>query len=735
MTLGTPAPLRLSLFNMSTKAKESPGDENNRPRPTHFAGLQPLRSGCHRLKQSRLVRDVHSVSGKQIAIGNNKIIGNNSKVSKCSSLASTILAEKETGTQDIEMLDATDATSASLNNGLNRRSTSKTAFTPKDPPIVYVDRDGDVVEIISSTSSNADYFGVSNTNQTHKLWSTSSNMVRLRAPGNSALEAPSTLQYRPSRPQSFRTIDQDKRKFSAYMSSAEEPDIQMVDAVITKPYTSRAQPHRKADQGPITAYLCPESSGQEQDVQILNTAIARNFPVYRNSKIGPGDYLDDAAFDQWMKVNSPRSLQEINEEDEAAVEDFAEEDFIVSHLRELVISSSTGPSSSPVRKTTWQQRNSNLDTLKNRVLDLRKDVTVELHNGSFLWIQSVQRNFWGPITIRGYRLARDGYCGSRLPDGRLNELVWINEINEEGRRAGLESALHEEQITDVKRVREVIYTNCPWPEFSCYGEAQRALNGNMIDDAKTRENGRLCCRWKYVQVNSRLRTDAEACLSLLSEEEAVGIGALEASVVQREWQGYKGKIPGGSSKKAVFNVETGKTTFLQQYNLGDCFCGAGGISRGATQAGLQVAWGFDEDAPAIGAHAENFAKYGTKSLELNDAQFIQLLKDKPGEYSVDIAHYSPPCQPFSSANHNKNVDKDFTNQKALFSVQDLTELLKPRIATIEETAGLMHRHQQWFDTLINIFSSLSYSIRWKIVRCQDHGIPQTRVRLLLMAAA
>ncbi|KAL9131968.1 MAG: hypothetical protein Q9217_000248 [Psora testacea] len=37
----------------------------------------------------------------------------------------------------------------------------------------------------------------------------------------------------------------------------------------------------------------------------------------------------------------------------------------------------------------------------------------------------------------------------------------------------------------------------------------------------------------------------------------------------------------------------------QRYTFGDCFCGGGGMSRGAIMAGLRVEWGFDFDHPHV----------------------------------------------------------------------------------------------------------------------------------------
>jgi 16S rRNA G966 N2-methylase RsmD len=634
--------------------------------------------------QGRSNSEAPSAIGRNIEVDNGKSSARNLELSN-RSLSST--------DRDTEMPDAPKASCPSSSSGLFQIPARQPSFPAAGDPVVYVAEDGGHIEITRSSTRDPDS-GVSNIYEGTSPLESGTTTVWPNALGNSSVGASRSRSAPRSRPRFRRQADQGQ---------------------------SQASP-----------YLFSEPSSQEPDVQILDSKITAVFPAFTNSKLCPGDYLDDAAFEKMMSSCAPHSNQEINEDDDAAVEDFAEEEYLVDHLRSLVISLPTENLSNSARKTTWK---ASVDPDVVKQLNLRKGVTVELQNGSFLWIDSVRENSWRAIALRGYKLVRDGYCGAKLPSGRTNELVWVNEIDEEGHGAGLESVIHEVQVSDVKRARQIFYTNCPWPICSYDESKESGRNRGPPNDAIALEHGKLYCRWKYNEVKSRLKTDAEACLTMLSEKEAIGVGGLEASVVRQVWREDKGPRPGGSSVRSAFDVETGETISFPQYNLGDCFCGAGGISRGATQAGLQVAWGFDDNEEAIKTHAENFSAYGTRSLKLKDGEMIDRIKANPGKYKVDIAHYSPPCQPFSSANHNKNAERDFANQKALFSLHDLTRLLKPRIATIEETAGMMHRHKQWFNALIHIFTNLGYSVRWKIVRCQEHGIPQSRVRLILMAAA
>ncbi|QVM13109.1 hypothetical protein D8B26_007725 [Coccidioides posadasii str. Silveira] len=79
---------------------------------------------------------------------------------------------------------------------------------------------------------------------------------------------------------------------------------------------------------------------------------------------------------------------------------------------------------------------------------------------------------------------------------------------------------------------------------------------------------------------------------------------------------------------------------------------------------------------------------------------------------VDILHFSPPCQTFSSAK-TIAAATDSANEACIFSSRELLLKVKPRVATMEETSGLQERHKQFLYATIHTFVDLGYSIRWK----------------------
>lgn len=175
----------------------------------------------------------------------------------------------------------------------------------------------------------------------------------------------------------------------------------------------------------------------------------------------------------------------------------------------------------------------------------------------------------------------------------------------------------------------------------------------------------------------------------------------------------------------------------QMFTYGDAFCGAGGTTRGAFMAGLRVKWGFDFNKHACETWRANFPLARCYTMAAH--QFVQLAQRAerngfPEIMKVDILHLSPPCQYFSDA-HTVNGKDDEMNTASLFAVRDIIEVAKPRIVTLEQTFGITRSKFMWYlSALIQMFTSLDFSIRWAVVQLAQWGLPQSRRRLIIIAA-
>ncbi|EHY59240.1 hypothetical protein HRR81_003322 [Exophiala dermatitidis] len=383
-------------------------------------------------------------------------------------------------------------------------------------------------------------------------------------------------------------------------------------------------------------------------------------------------------------------------------------------------------------------------------LDLSPGSDVELEDGSFLRIESTGTDFFDEPYIQGKRLFPHTASELLMPE-LGNELTWImrfeNNLNTEEyqKRVG---------FSPSKAVRncKILFTNQRYQDIN----ASHGLQGGQFGDLPV-----YFCRWKCTLPPEDLRRRPNegfrhkmGKIEHLRSKEADSLTVISRELrrqvrlripdleVRKRWRGAEFAQEWlGSHKIYGVNEETGALeVVLRQYTFGDSFCGAGGTSCGALQAGLRLKWGFDQDEIAIRTYKFNFAdKTGVDARREHVSDFLAAAAEarikKNLKFFVDIIHLSPPCQPFSPANTTPNEDLNEKNRAALTSIDDILRFCKPRIATLEEAAGMEHpKHQGWLRKLVTMFVDHGYSVRWKVVTLKTFGVPQTRDRLIVIAS-
>lgn len=86
--------------------------------------------------------------------------------------------------------------------------------------------------------------------------------------------------------------------------------------------------------------------------------------------------------------------------------------------------------------------------------------------------------------------------------------------------------------------------------------------------------------------------------------------------------------------------------------------------------------------------------------------------------------------------HTRPGQNDELNQATFSAVTELINKVKPRIVTLEETFGLTRQVDTlpWFTAMIQMFTKLGFSVRWKVFNLCDFGLPQPRKRLIIFAS-
>ncbi|MGC9148956.1 MAG: DNA cytosine methyltransferase [Sulfolobales archaeon] len=165
----------------------------------------------------------------------------------------------------------------------------------------------------------------------------------------------------------------------------------------------------------------------------------------------------------------------------------------------------------------------------------------------------------------------------------------------------------------------------------------------------------------------------------------------------------------------------------------DLFSGAGGFARGFENAGFRIVLGVDNDRSAI------------KSFKLNFPHAIALnedIKDVTGKDIIDLLEYSPriiigspPCEPFTGANPNREkrpldrLFKDPIGQLTLHFIRIVSEI-KPDIFVMENVPALAERDIKF--AIEDLLRKAGYKeIYFNILRAEDYGTPSHRTRVFV----
>ena len=151
------------------------------------------------------------------------------------------------------------------------------------------------------------------------------------------------------------------------------------------------------------------------------------------------------------------------------------------------------------------------------------------------------------------------------------------------------------------------------------------------------------------------------------------------------------------------------------------FSGFGGVEIGMVAAGITPLWGIEYDHAIAAVARDNGHPVTTANiLEVDPADFP----------AVDVLHASPPCPNFSQAKTGAGeTDEDIALAAA---VCWFIATLKPKVFTLENV--LLYRKSVSFFWIVQVLHAGGYHVRWWHSNAANYGVPQTRKRLVLVAA-
>lgn len=161
----------------------------------------------------------------------------------------------------------------------------------------------------------------------------------------------------------------------------------------------------------------------------------------------------------------------------------------------------------------------------------------------------------------------------------------------------------------------------------------------------------------------------------------------------------------------------------------DLFCGAGGLTRGLKNSGINVTHGVDFDQTCHYAYEKNNKDSAFIGKSIVDVS-CEDVNDWLDGSDIKLLAGCAPCQPFSKyASTRKSNDDKWT---LLREFQRLILGCKPHLVTMENVPQL--RTHAVYLKFVKTLKDEGYHVDYSVVSCAKYGLPQLRKRLVLVAS-
>ncbi|MFC1869372.1 DNA cytosine methyltransferase [Thermodesulfobacteriota bacterium] len=171
----------------------------------------------------------------------------------------------------------------------------------------------------------------------------------------------------------------------------------------------------------------------------------------------------------------------------------------------------------------------------------------------------------------------------------------------------------------------------------------------------------------------------------------------------------------------------------------DFFCGAGGVTRGLLDAGIDVICGIDNDLSVCRTYERNNKRFNGSNVKFIDKDINKLsfkeLKDilKVEKFDELMFVGCAPCQPFTNINTIK--DKRKKDKSYLLRFAEFIEYFKVEYLLIENVPGIeAKKYGRILGKFKERLHKIGYNFIDKNVNSKKYGIPQNRNRRLLLAS-
>lgn len=165
-------------------------------------------------------------------------------------------------------------------------------------------------------------------------------------------------------------------------------------------------------------------------------------------------------------------------------------------------------------------------------------------------------------------------------------------------------------------------------------------------------------------------------------------------------------------------------TSIKKIRAIDLFCGIGGNSWGAREAGVQIVAGFDMWELACDVYKDNFPEARVFPSRLQEVN-LGKIKNQLGE--IDLILASPECTSHSVARGNKEASCE--SQNLAYQVLRFAKVFNPRWIVIENVTNM--RNWNGYKKFLKELKKI-YKVRPLSLLASRFGVAQSRRRLYIL---
>ncbi len=166
------------------------------------------------------------------------------------------------------------------------------------------------------------------------------------------------------------------------------------------------------------------------------------------------------------------------------------------------------------------------------------------------------------------------------------------------------------------------------------------------------------------------------------------------------------------------------------------FSGCGGLDIGVQKAGFNNIASIELDINAAES-LKNWHKQNEHETIVYQNDIKEIDPNTFKEKNIQLLHGGPPCQAFSLIGKRNSLDDP--RGQLLFEVIRFAEIIKPKSILVEQVKGLLSAVDKKgnkggvFQLFLRELDKLGYITKWQVINAANHGIPQKRERLFVVA--